>query len=217
MNNDTVYNIRMHFNHGNAINLELKGCGTLYIKPGKDYFFTNAPINFVNYLAQLRRLGVTYEMTDNKKGCYQTIDLRYYNISDPRYIMANLRKPIEVKQETKKTPKEEKVHVVLSSDDNIKVVNKETVESEGISVTELFSTIPSVEETNNKETPETNDLVIEEPQKAEVENKIYSEDELSKMGKTKLLEIAQGLGIESVSNINTKKEIREAIIATQNK
>ena len=57
------YSVRLFFSHGNSIVLQLKGCGSLTIKPGHDYFFENAPMKFINYLAQLRRLGVTYKIT----------------------------------------------------------------------------------------------------------------------------------------------------------
>ena len=89
---EKTYNIRISFNHGNDITLDLKGCGLLHIKPGKDYYFINAPIEFTNYLAQLRRLGITYKMTPDRKGCFQTIDLTMYNKNDAREILKNLRK-----------------------------------------------------------------------------------------------------------------------------
>lgn len=206
---DRVYNVRMTFIHGNAITLDLKGCGSLYIKPGKDYYFTNCPINFINYLTQLRRMGITYTMTDNKKGCYQEIDLSHYNFTDPRYIISSLRKttiqnvePVEVEK-----PKQDTT-VVLSSDDNIEVDPVVVKVAEDLKEAQEEVVEPEVAEEVIEEVEE---VVEEEPK----EIKVYSENELTKMGKSQLLEIAADLGLENISDINTKKEIREAILEAQ--
>lgn len=206
MQEDRTYNIRVSFKHGNAITLDLKGCGSLYIKPYKDYYFINAPINFINYLAQLKRVGIDYTLTSNKRGCYQEIDLTQYNYSDPRYILASLRKPLIT--EPVETVKEERP-VVLTSDD---VVVKETKIEEPVVTEEI--TEPIIEETNTEETVEEVEDTNDEPQKTEesVVEITYTEEELTKMSKTKLLEIASSLNLTNVSDINTKKEIREAIL-----
>ena len=209
---DRVYNVRVSFVHGNAITLDLKGCGSLYIKPYKDYFFTNCPINFINYLTQLRRMGITYTMTDNKKGCYQEIDLSHYNLTDPRYIIANLRKanikdvePVKVEE-----PKEEPT-IVLSSDDNIEVDPVVVKMAEDIKEAQEEIIEEPVEEII-EETEES----IEEVESEEVEELVtYTESQLTKMGKTDLLDIAAKLGLDNISDINTKKEIREAILEAQ--
>jgi len=221
MMEDRVYNVRVSFKHGNAITLDLKGCGSLYIKPYKDYYFINCPINFINYLTQLRRMGITYVMTDNKKGCYQEIDLTHYNLTDPRFIISNLRRISTQDIKETKPVEEKKVEttVVLSSDDNItnveptvvkmaedikesqELINNDTDENENISIDE-----PVVDENAETEEP-----VVEEPK----EIKKYTESQLTKMGKVQLLEIAASLGLDNMSDINTKREIREAILAKQ--
>lgn len=210
---DRVYNVRIHFNHGNAMNLDLKGCGTLYIKPGKDYYFINAPINFINYLAQLKRCGVTYEITENKRGCYQEIDLSIYNINDPRYLVSLFRKDISQKK-VKEVKEPEPRHVVLSSDDKLIVNdNKKINEVEKVEEKQEVPAIPpmeiNIDPTNDNEVPKSEEV------KEEDNNKIYTDSELQKFGKVKLLEIANNLGLENISDINTKKEIREAILAAQ--
>lgn len=206
MQEDRTYNIRVSFKHGNAITLDLKGCGSLYIKPYKEYYFINAPINFINYLAQLKRVGITYTLTSNKRGCYQEIDLTQYNYSDPRYILASLRKPLIT--EPVETVKEERP-VVLTSDD---VVVKETKIEEPVveTATPIIEEVTNTEETVEEEIEETNN----EPQETEesVVEITYTEEELTKMSKTKLLEIASSLNLTNVSDINTKKEIRDAIL-----
>ena len=208
MQEDRTYNIRVSFKHGNAITLDLKGCGSLYIKPYKDYYFINAPINFINYLAQLKRVGIEYTLTSNKRGCYQEIDLTQYNYSDPRYILASLRKPLIT--EPVETVKEERP-VVLTSDDV--VVKEAKIETPVVTeeITEpIIEEVTNTEETVEEETEEINN----EPQETEesVVEITYTEEELTKMSKTKLLEIASSLNLTNVSDINTKKEIREAIL-----
>lgn len=227
---EKTYSIRVSFNHGNDINLDLKGCGLLNIRPGKDYYFINAPIEFTNYLAQLRRLGVTYKITNDRKGCYQTIDLTAYFKNDARELLKNLRKANVINQDNylnEETKKEKKIKnpekkVVLSSDDLIKT-DEVVVEQpqKGIALEEM--TKKEIQPTNIPETTEiTSEVQIEkveevkeeevtEPEKIET----YSEEELSKMSKNALLEIANSLNITEVSSINTKKEIREAILKIQ--
>lgn len=215
--NEPLYNVRMHFNFVNPLTIELKGCGNLYITPGKDYFFINAPMNFINYLVQLKDLGVTYELTNNKKGCYQEIDLLYYNVTDPRYIMANIRKNLKP-EEPEKKPKEEKreeIKVVLSSDDGITVEKEPVVDiKEPIAISKEP---PVVEEIPTE--PETTP-VVEEPNETEgsVNEEtpvVYTAEQLNKLGKPKLLEIVSDLGIAGLSDINTKRELKDAILAAQ--
>lgn len=215
---DRTYDIRMHFNHGNAINLDLKGCGTLYIKPGKDYYFINAPINFINYLAQLKRVGVSYEISKDKRGCYQEIDLRFYNVNDPRYLATLLRSG------NQKVVKEEKVkeppHVVLSSDEGLTIYKGDVSTTIEKDLTVAPPTIPPIAIEEQPTTPPNEEVPTSDKKDEVSESKkpiVYTEEELTKFSKTKLLEIANDLGITSVSDINIKKEIREAILAAQNK
>lgn len=229
---EKTYGVRISFNHGNDINLDLKGCGLLNIRPSKDYYFINAPIEFTTYLAQLRRLGITYKITNDKKGCYQTIDLTSYFKNDAREILKNFRKTNIINEDNylneetkkaKKVNKHEEKKVVLSSDDLIKtkeVIVEEPKElglPEETKNEEVNNYITQVQSGNTDNSIEvTSDVQIEEV-KDEVkdeEPKIYSEEELNKMSKSALLEIAYSYNIEEVSEINTKKEIREAILKT---
>lgn len=216
---DKTYGVRISFNHGNAINIELKGCGQKYIKPGKDYYFEEAPISFINYLVQLRRVGVTYKITSNKKGCYETINLHDYDKFNSRSIMGKLRKPIEI-------PKEEVVEEIksqiLTQDDIINVEEptekpQETTtespkenESEQDSKEQVESPVVENNE-DEQETTENTEEKVEEPTK-EIEK--YDEEVLSKMSKNELLEISNTLGLE-LSEPITKKEIKNAILEAQ--
>ena len=216
---DKTYGVRISFNHGNAINIELKGCGQKYIKPGKDYYFEEAPIGFINYLVQLRRVGVTYKITNDKKGCYETINLHDYDKFNSRSIMGKLRKPIEI-------PKEEVVEEtksqILTQDDIISVEEptekpqetttenpKENTESEQDSKEQV-----EIPENSTDENIENFDEENHEENYDEPEIKKYSEKELSKMSQDELLEISNSLGLE-LTKINTKKEIRNAILEAQ--
>lgn len=229
---EKTYGVRISFNHGNDINLDLKGCGLLNIRPGKDYYFINAPIEFTTYLAQLRRLGITYKITNDKKGCYQTIDLTAYFKNDAREILKNFRKTNIINEDNylneetkkaKKINKHEEKKVVLSSDDLIKtkeVIVEEPKElglPEEMKNEEVNNYITQVQSGNTDNSIEvTSDVQIEEVKEEETveEPKIYSEEELNKMSKNALLEVARSYNIEEVSEINTKKEIREAILKT---
>ena len=229
---EKTYGVRISFNHGNDINLDLKGCGLLNIRPGKDYYFINAPIEFTTYLAQLRRLGITYKITNDKKGCYQTIDLTAYFKNDAREILKNFRKTNIINEDNylneetkkaKKINKHEEKKVVLSSDDLIKtkeVIVEEPKElglPEETKNEEVNNYITQVQSGNTDNSIEvTSDVQIEEVKEEETveEPKIYSEEELNKMSKNALLEVACSYNIEEVSEINTKKEIREAILKT---
>lgn len=229
---EKTYGVRISFNHGNDINLDLKGCGLLNIRPGKDYYFINAPIEFTTYLAQLRRLGITYKITNDKKGCYQTIDLTAYFKNDAREILKNFRKTNIINEDNylneetkkaKKINKHEEKKVVLSSDDLIKtkeVIVEEPKElglPEETKNEEVNNYITQVQSGNTDNSIEvTSDIQIEEVKEEETveEPKIYSEEELNKMSKNALLEVARSYNIEEVSEINTKKEIREAILKT---
>ena len=229
---EKTYGVRISFNHGNDINLDVKGCGLLNIRPGKDYYFINAPIEFTTYLAQLRRLGITYKITNDKKGCYQTIDLTAYFKNDAREILKNFRKTNIINEDNylneetkkaKKINKHEEKKVVLSSDDLIKtkeVIVEEPKElglPEETKNEEVNNYITQVQSGNTDNSIEvTSDIQIEEVKEEETveEPKIYSEEELNKMSKNALLEVARSYNIEEVSEINTKKEIREAILKT---
>lgn len=215
---DRTYNVRISTEKiVNPFDLDLRGCGQLHIVPGREYFFENAPINFINYVVQLAMMNITYRLTDDKNGCYYTVDLTDYNKMDPNYIMSKIRKmenPI-IKEPVKK---EKPSKVVLSSDDLVpredikideaeKELNNLIAKDLAKEETPIPETIPEIVEENNE--------VIEEIKAEDLPK--YTDSELSKLGKVKLLEIASLLGLENISDINTKKEIREAIIAKQEK
>lgn len=231
---EKTYGIRISFNHGNDITLDLKGCGLLHIKPGKDYYFINAPIEFTTYLAQLRRLGITYKITSDRKGCFQTLDLTSYFKNDAREILKNLRKANVINEDnylnedTKKAKhiKPER-KVVLSSDDLIEtkevvVEAPQEVKPEEANNNEVNNIITEVTETEALDViNESTDENVETETQNETETgtqvdkeppKVYSEEEIRKMSKNDLLELANSYGIKEVSEINTKKEIREAIL-----
>lgn len=214
---DKLYNVRISTEKVvNAFDLDLRGCGQFHVIPGREYFFENAPINFINYIVQLAIMNVTYKLTDDKRGCLYTIDLTDYNKMDPAYIMGKIRKmenPIKKEPIKKETP----TKVVLSSDDKgpreePKPVTEAEKELDELIAKDLSGTLPTTpvieESVIKEETSEVKENTVEELPK-------YTDSELSKFGKTKLLEIAETLGLENISDINTKKEIREAILAKQ--
>ena len=224
------HKVRVKFQHGNAMSLDLKGCGSIYIEPNKEYFFENAPMQFINYLAQLRRLGITYRLTNDKKGCYMTIDLSGYQTNEPKTILGQLRSNL-VSQPPKITR-----HATLRDSE----VDESTVEdlipegtfSEEIKeVTIPEALTPSVETSNTditnqltKEdleddsivTPEApvveDDKKSETPEVKEETKEPITEEQLEGMNKTKLIETAKSLGLDEVSEIWTKKELRSAIL-----
>ena len=225
---DRTYSVRVEFHNGNPITLELKGCGNLYIIPGREYFFVNAPFNFINYLAQLKRCGISYRLTNDSNGCYLSMDLKDYNRGDPRYEMSRIRKlnnPV-IEEPKKEEPQSEK-GVVLSSDDiapRDEIVESKAEQELNQMIAEDLQASEQVPEqvSIQVEEPvaEVSAETAEEPAETEEENaegpKVYTEEQLSKFSKAMLLEISADYGLEC-SDINTKKEIRDAIIAAQNK
>lgn len=214
--NEDKYNVRVHCNGANPFDIDLRGYGSFYVKPGNDYYFTNAPMSFINYLVQLKNLGITYEITNNNKGCLYETDLTFYRSADPRYVMAGLRKQMIKKEEKVEETRE----VVLSSTDGIdvepvKVEDPRNVQpvlpQEPVEINALPTEQTGEEITQSEEPIEE----VKEEEKIEEELPKYTDEQLQKFGKVKLLEIAHALGLESVSDINTKKEIREAILKAQ--
>lgn len=227
------HKVRVSFNHGNAMSLDLKGCGSIYIEPNKEYFFENAPMMFINYLAQLRRLGVTYKLTDNKKGCYMTIDLTGYQTNEPKTILGNLRsnlvqtnitinRPSPVKDSDNEDYKvEDLIPKGTFAEDIQEIVIPDVKESTTDISTDLkesellteddLNDLPIVNDsTTEPTTPEVEETEVKEESKEEV---VYlSESKLLDLNKADLLEYARSIDTPEVSDINTKKEIREAII-----
>lgn len=237
---DKLYGVRISFDFGNPITLELKGAGRVQIIPRKDYFFENAPIEFINYLAQLKGFGVSYRITTDKKGCFNTLDLKNYNQTPRIDVLRNYRAPSKLKDLIVET-KEESKEVKATEEDIIKVspvkveepkVEKLPTDQTGKEITQELKessedeTIniegTTIEDTDNVET--TVDTLETEPELepiAEPEDEpqegihVYTEDELKDLTKKDLLAIAADLDLP-VSDINTKKEIRAAILNKNN-
>lgn len=220
------HKVRISFKHGNPISLNLKGCGNLYIQPYKDYFFENAPIQFINYLSQLRRLGVTYKLTSDKKGCFMTVDLSGYNSNDPKEVLTRLRSnrvnnPPKISRNTSVEYKEDQ-------DETPSLIPNDTFQSElnEISLDKVKEAIETAKENANSQltpddlnddsilSPDTNTEVtneVTEPVETNSEIKVTKE-EVESMSKGDLINLAQSISIPNVSELWTKKELRSAII-----
>lgn len=225
---DKLYGVRISFDFGNPITLELKGAGRVQIIPKKDYFFENAPIEFINYLAQLKGFGVSYRITTDKKGCFNTLDLKNYNQTPRIDVLRNYRAPSKLKDLIVET-KEESKEVKATEEDIIKVspvkveepkVEKLPTDQTGKEVTqessedELVTTEgTTIEDTDNVETEPELEPIAEPKDEPQEGTHVYTEDELKDLTKKDLLAIAADLDLP-VSDINTKKEIRAAILNT---
>lgn len=214
------HKVRISFKHGNPISLNLKGCGNLYIQPYRDYFFENAPIQFINYLSQLRRLGVTYRLTSDKKGCFMTVDLTAYNSNDPREMLTKLRSnkivnPPKITRPSsinyKSDVVEEKIedeHLV-SQDSDIKEITLDKVK-------EAIENAQNENATINK--PESESVISDEEKVTELttdtpkEKLEVTKEEIETMSKSNLIDLAKSLNIQDASELWTKKELRSAIL-----
>lgn len=221
------YNVRISFNHGNSIYLECQGCGKINIIPGYDYFFQNSPIAFINYLPQLRRLGVTYKITNDKRGCYQTFDLSNYFENDPFHSLSNkeVKTTVEdigavLKRRQEEVP--DNKEVVISSDttgslDDIPKTLLTNLEPVINNVESITTSSEVTEETTNPVVEQTNDVqtdeVITEPKEEETttEQVTVSKIDLDNMpSKPDLLNQALSLGL-TVNNAWSKRDLAEAI------
>lgn len=218
---DRTYNVRLDATKIiNPFMIDLKGCGSFQLYPGKEYFFTNAPLKFIEYLAQLAMMNVTYKITNERKGCFYSIDLSKYGDRDPLNIISKYRTTVI---DPKKEVKEEEKVVVLSSTDVApredessndevelnKMIAEDLKKEQEVAI--VPENLPIADETNIEDNPEAK----EEPVEAG-KIKVYTETELSRLGKVKLLEISNALGLD-YSDINTKKEIRDGILEAQSK
>lgn len=226
---DKTYSVRISFNHGNSMPIDLKGCGKLQIDPGRDYFFEKAPIKFINYLAQLRRLGVTYQITNNKKGCYKTINLSTYFSNDPLKSMSAFRnnannKVVDPKTIRKVKPLKTAIRQQMDEQEEIPdLIPKSTFPSTQpeVSLDSLPNNPftpevqPGLNETENSTSEGTNeDLNINDSDKITSDTDsttIIEEVNIEELNKPDLVAYAHKLGISDVSEINTKKEIKELI------
>lgn len=208
------HSIRVTFDHDNGMSLDLKSCGTLYLEPHKEYFFENAPIKFIDYLTQLKRLGVTYRLTKDKKGCYRTIDLTHYLDNSIGNVMSSFRHNY---QPTNEVPQEivrdikGPITEALEADDElippvqnvqevtlntVPVINNDSVEPllGQLSMDDITSENDEKQEDTNSNTQKTEEVI-----------------DIETVGKPKLIEYAHSLGLTEVSDTWTKKEIREEI------
>lgn len=227
MTNDPKYNVRITFINGNGITLDCKGCGQIWLEPNHDYFFENSPIKFINYLAQLRRVGVTYKITEDKRGCYQTFDLSRYESGSPRNIISQLRSSRPVSNKVEVTPVVEEQEESTTEE----VTDETPVNDE---VTKGAPEVPEVVGTPDVNTPDTNeelptdqtgeevtqseDEVTEETNEPETTDEEPVEEEpvdIDSLNKKELIEYAHSLGLTEISDIYTKKEIKEAIAKLQ--
>lgn len=220
MENVPKYNVRITFINGNGITLDCKGCGQIWLEPNHDYFFENSPIKFINYLAQLRRVGITYKITEDKRGCYQTFDLSRYESGNPRNIISKLRSSRPISNKVEKTPvvEEHEESTTPEITDEPPVTTEaprgapevpEVVETPEVNTPdneELLDDQTNNELTQEDGTTENNDLET-------TEEKPVSEEQvdLDSLSKKDLIEYAHSLGLTEISDIYTKKEIKEAI------
>lgn len=214
----SVYSVRVTFKHGNGITLDCKGCGSIYIKPGHDYFFENAPMQFINYLPQLRRLGVTYRITNDKRGCYQTFNLINYSKNDPFKSLSKVRSNFasdyqkteveevstEPEESTTNITNPETVQEPMTLDTVTEQKDEEVTNSESTTVT--MDDHVKADPQPTEETTESDDTISEvtEPQSEPAKD-------ITTMSKPDLIAYAQELGLTQVTDYWTKKEIREAI------
>lgn len=221
MTNDPKYNVRITFINGNGITLDCKGCGQIWLEPNHDYFFENSPIKFINYLAQLRRVGITYKITEDKRGCYQTFDLSRYESGSPRNIISQLRSSRPVSNKVEESPVVEEHEESTTPEVTEETPVNNEVTKGAPEVPEVVET-PEVNTPDNKELPtdqtgeevtQSEDEVTEETNDAEpVEEEPVDVDSLNKKD---LIEYAHSLGLTEISDIYTKKEIKEAIAKLQ--
>jgi len=219
MQKETTYNVRVKFEHGNPLSLDLKGCGNLYILPNKEYFFEYAPMQFINYIKQLRRLGITYRLTDDKKGCYMTINMSHYLDTIAQRVMGEVRANLSVNppiitkepREEKKSKKEKELEKEIPD-----LIPKNAFDDGKIKEVKL-SDIPIIKEQPKEEVPEITPEVeitepeITEPEVAEEQKEVEKVDPSTITNKAQLIEYAHSVGLSEVSDLWTKKEIRAAI------
>lgn len=208
MENVPKYNVRITFINGNGITLDCKGCGQIWLEPNHDYFFENSPIKFINYLAQLRRVGITYKITEDKRGCYQTFDLSRYESGNPRNIISKLRSSRPISNKVEKTPVVEEHEEPTTSE----IIDEPPVTTEA---PKGAPEVPEVVETPEVNTPDNEELLDDQtnndPETTEEKPVSAEQVDLDSLSKKDLIEYAHSLGLTEISDIYTKKEIKEAI------
>lgn len=204
------HNVRVTFKHGNAITVDAKGCGQIYLEPNHDYFFENAPMQFINYLPQLKRLGVTYKLTNDKRGCYQTFNLACYYANNPYTMLQGLRsnKSADAIVHETEEPIQEVEEAVITDETPASILGNDKLEeaTKEDEVTETKETIVEDNKTTETEVTESN----EEVQATETEESTEPVD-IETLSKPNLISYAKKLGLTEVTDYWTKKEIKEAI------
>lgn len=203
MKEDRTFNIRFSSSLYNAWDFDLHGAGHLYVQPGKEYFLENCPRSLYERIVGLvSAMNVKYQLTDNKKGCFNTINCINYDINDPKSLLGRLRTNRVTIEEPKVEAKEEVIEE--STESTIEEV-EEVTEPE---VTESEVT----EESNEVEEPtEIEESTEESEEVEEVEEVTITKKEVGAMSKPQLEELATSLGIESVQT-KTKKILKSEII-----
>lgn len=234
MARDARYNVRVTFINGNSITLDCHGCGQIYIEPNHDYFFEQAPIKFINYLAQLRRVGITYKITEDKRGCYRTFNLLKYEANDVGNMISKMRanrvsaKPLVEKESISEVDEVEEIPpveeppkgapelpsaVTNHPDDEVPTPddtnhNPDDESDEGNKPEEPTGVTEGTTEGSTEDT-ESKESETNEPE-AESTPEI-TDEEIEAMNKKELIEYAHSLGLSEMSDIYTKKEIKAEI------
>ena len=217
MKEDRRYDIRFSSGLSNPWDFDLRGAGHLYVLPGKEYFLEKCPKSLLDVvISYVSAMNVSYRLTKDKKGCFQTVNCINYDINDPRSLLGKLRtNKIEEVKETEDVSEVEEPEVVeveeptdevdeVTETDDVKAVEEPEVEE---STDEVEEPTDEVEEPT-KEVEESTDEVesVEEDSTPEV-----TLEEVEGMSKPKLEELATSLGIESVQT-KTKKKLKSEII-----
>lgn len=203
MKEDRTFNIRFSSSLYNAWDFDLHGAGHLYVQPGKEYFLENCPRSLYERIVGLvSAMNVKYQLTDNKKGCFNTINCINYDINDPKSLLGRLRTNRVTIEESKVEAKEEVIEESTEStiEEVEEVTEPEVTESE---VTEESSEV--------EEPAEIEESTEESEEVEEVEEVTITKKEVGAMSKPQLEELATSLGIESVQT-KTKKILKSEII-----
>ena len=208
MKEDRTFNIRFSSSLYNAWDFDLHGAGHLYVQPGKEYFLENCPRSLYERVVGLvSAMNVKYQLTDNKKGCFNTINCINYDINDPKSLLGRLRTNKITVEEPKveETVEEEVVEPEVTEEVVEEATEPEVVEE----VTEEVE--EAVEEVTEEEVvePEVTEEATEDVE--EVEEVSISKKEVGAMSKPQLEELATSLGIDSVQT-KTKKILKSEII-----
>lgn len=212
MREDRTFNIRFSSSLINSWDFDLHGAGHLYVQPGKEYFLENCPRSLLDRVVGLvDAMNVTYQLTDNKKGCFNTVNCINYDINDPRSLLGRLRTNRVVIEESVTEPEVVEPEVIDSDGNTTEDFTGEFVTPETPEVETIKDEVIDEPETTEDEVvePEVEDEVVTEP---EVEEEVtISKNDIESMSKPKLEELATSLGIEEVQT-KTKKILKSEII-----